>query len=271
MPELPEVETVLRGITPHCLDKRIHHVELRNRRLRWPITRSLPRYLKDQKFIRISRRAKYLLFETVNGGFLLHLGMSGSLRVTGVGQEFLKHDHVEIQFTDGKVLRFNDPRRFGCLLWSSKDLSDHPRLRGLGVEPLTGDFSASYLKSCFKDRKMSIKQALMDQKIVVGVGNIYVSEVLFKCGIHPVRRCGRISVQRLNRLVESVKIILADAISSGGTTIRDFLDAKSKPGYFSQQLAVYGRENLPCIRCKSLVRRVVISGRSTFYCPKCQK
>ncbi len=270
MPELPEVETTRRGVEPHVVGREVERVVLRETRLRWPIPPDLPSRLQGQPLEAVERRAKYLLFRTPVGTVLVHLGMSGSLRLVGPGQPPARHDHFDIELSGGHVLRYNDPRRFGCCLWLPPG-ETHALLSGLGPEPLTGDFNAESLYRRSRGRKGPVKAYLMDQKIVVGVGNIYANEALFLAGIRPDRAAGRISLARYRALVEQVKLVLTSAISQGGTTLRDFVGGDGKPGYFAQQLYVYGRAGQPCKRCGSALRELRISQRSTIYCVACQR
>lgn len=269
MPELPEVETSRRGIAPWIEQQRIVNVTVRERRLRWPIPNALEDKLTGQVVNRIRRRAKYLLFETDNGTAILHLGMSGSVRIIDPDEPGGKHDHVDIRFDNGKALRFRDPRRFGSLLWTD-DVETHPLLRDLGPEPLGADFDGLYLWEKAHARRVAIKPFIMNAKIVVGVGNIYASECLFIAGIHPKRRAGRISKVRMLALANAIRAVLQRAIEAGGTTLRDFHGGDGEPGYFQQQLDVYGRANKLCRRCENEISMVVLGQRSTFYCKRCQ-
>ena len=270
MPELPEVETSRRGIAPWVLNQQVRRVVVRDRRLRWPVPPDIERVLPGQVIRSLRRRAKYLLFETSAGTAMLHLGMSGSLRIIDANEPAGKHDHVDIQFDSGKALRFRDPRRFGCLLWSRKPL-EHALLRSLGPEPLSGEFDGDYLWQKARGRRVSIKQFIMNSSVVVGVGNIYASEALFLAGIHPKRRADRISAMRMTRLADAIKSVLQNAIEAGGTTLQDFHGADGEPGYFQQKLKVYGRDGEPCHRCERPVSVVVLGQRSTFYCKDCQR
>jgi len=271
MPELPEVETTCRGISPHIIDKPISSIIVREKRLRWPISPQIKTKFISQKIIRVSRRAKYILLHTQNSGnIIMHLGMSGSLRVLTTSQNPQKHDHFDMCFADGSCLRFNDPRRFGAILWTMDNPLDHPLLNTLGPEPLHKIFNTDYLYRCSRNRKVSIKQFIMNAKIVVGVGNIYASEALFAAGIHPNRPAYRISRDRYQALVKSIKKILIAAIRKGGTTLKDFKNSDGKPGYFQQSLKVYGRQNQPCDNCGHDIKAIVLGQRSTYYCPNCQ-
>ena len=270
MPELPEVETSRRGIAPWVENQEVSEVVVRERRLRWPVPTDIDRQLPGQQIRAVRRRAKYLLFDTAIGSAMLHLGMSGSVRIIDAEEPAAKHDHVDIRFSSGKALRFRDPRRFGCLLWTTNP-AEHDLLRDLGPEPLSDAFDGDYLWSRSRGRRVTIKQFIMNANVVVGVGNIYASESLFLAGIHPKRAAGRISPARMSKLAETIKSILARAIEAGGTTLRDFYGGDGEPGYFSQQLDAYGREGLPCSTCKTPIRAVVLGQRSTFYCPRCQR
>lgn len=270
MPELPEVETSRRGIAPWILDREVKSVVVRDRRLRWPVPADIDELLPGQVICGLTRRAKYLLFETHAGTVMLHLGMSGSLRIIDAEEPAGKHDHVDIRFDSGKALRFRDPRRFGSLLWTQKP-QQHSLLRNLGPEPLSCEFDGDYLKRKARGRRVSIKQFIMSSAVVVGVGNIYASEALHLAGIHPARRADRISLARMERLAAAIKTVLTKAIEAGGTTLRDFHGGDGEPGYFQQELAVYGRDGEPCRHCKRPISVVVLGQRSTFYCKGCQK
>jgi formamidopyrimidine-DNA glycosylase len=270
MPELPEVETTRRGIAPHVEGRTIERVLLRRGDLRWPIPRAIRTALPGQRVDAVERRAKYLLLHTGAGAALLHLGMSGSLRVLDAGTPPRAHDHYDLVLDSGLALRFNDPRRFGCLLWQ-KPGEVHPLLRGLGPEPLSADFDGERLWELSRGRSAPVKTFLMDQSIVVGVGNIYASEALFAAGIHPKRAAGSVSRARYARLAGEVRRILLHAITCGGTTLRDFLAPDGAPGYFEQELFVYGRAGEPCKVCGTPIRSAVIGQRATYWCPKCQR
>lgn len=275
MPELPEVETTLRGIAPHLQGRSIQHVTLRNTRLRWPVDESLPELLQGATIVHLQRRAKYLLLrcesEHLQGHLLIHLGMSGSLRVVPSDTPPKKHDHVDIGLDSGQCLRYHDPRRFGCILWTDEALDGHDLLAHLGPEPLSDAFHANYLNATARNRKTAVKAFLMDSRVVVGVGNIYANESLFKAGIHPRRAAGNISKARYETLVEIVKATLREAIEQGGTTLRDFVNADGKPGYFAQSLNVYGRAGEPCPTCGAPIKHDVIGQRATYYCACCQR
>jgi formamidopyrimidine-DNA glycosylase len=270
MPELPEVETTRRGIAPHLLGRRISEIVVRQSRLRWPIPKILLRSLRGQRIESIARRAKYLLVNTQAGSAVLHLGMSGSLRVLDTDAPTGKHDHYDWRLDSGGLLRYTDPRRFGCLLW--QPVGDiHPLLAGLGPEPLGGDFDGDLLWRRSRGRAAPVKTFIMDQAIVVGVGNIYAAEALFDAGIHPRRKAGSVSRERYARLAEAIQRILGHAIERGGTTLRDFISPDGAPGYFEQELFVYGRAGQPCRICSTPIRAITLGQRSTFFCVRCQR
>ena len=270
MPELPEVETTRRGLAPHLLDQMIHGVILRRRELRWPIPDEVSAQLPGQRITDVRRRAKYLLLDTDAGSALLHLGMSGSLRVLPGDTPLRAHDHVDISLENGRLLRFNDPRRFGSLLWQPAGTL-HPLLQGLGPEPLDAAFDGDYLFQRSRGRRAPIKTFLMDQAVVVGVGNIYAAESLFRAGISPLREAGKVSRERYQRLATAVKDILQYAITRGGTTLRDFISPDGVPGYFEQELSVYGRDGQPCPGCGRPLRHATIGQRASVWCGSCQR
>lgn len=271
MPELPEVETTCRGIKPHIENNLISKVVVRNRNLRWPIPKGLNAKLKNKKITSVTRRAKYLLIETEVGTLIIHLGMSGSLRIIGTNESVEKHDHFELQFENGLCLRLRDPRRFGCVIWDKDQPLKHKLLINLGPEPLGKSFNAELLFEKSRKRKISIKQFIMDAKVVVGVGNIYASESLFLAGVHPKRLTGKITKKNASDLTTAIKKILTQAIKQGGTTLKDFISSEGKPGYFQQKLKVYDRKGEPCLKCKKPIKQITQGQRSTFYCPQCQK
>ncbi|HEV2607132.1 MAG TPA: bifunctional DNA-formamidopyrimidine glycosylase/DNA-(apurinic or apyrimidinic site) lyase [Xanthomonadaceae bacterium] len=270
MPELPEVETTCRGLAPHLIGSRVLGATLRRPDLRWPIAREIDVELPGQRIAAVTRRAKYLLVQAETGSALFHLGMSGSLRVLPATTAPGVHDHVDIALDSGKVLRFNDPRRFGCLLWQAEGTT-HPLLAELGPEPLSGDFDGDHLWRLSRGRSASVKTFLMDQTIVVGVGNIYAAEALFRAGIAPRRAAGRVSRERYAALADAVKQILVQAITRGGTTLRDFLAPDGAPGYFEQELQVYGRAGQACRVCWTPLRSRALGQRATVWCPRCQR
>ncbi len=270
MPELPEVETTCRGIRPHIVRQTIDAVIIRQHQLRWPVPDDLPRCLPNQPVIEVSRRAKYLLLTFPTGTLLLHLGMSGSLRIVDPQIVAGKHDHVDFVFHHRKILRFNDPRKFGAVLWTTDPIAHHPLLRNLGPEPLSTEFTGDYLHQQAQKRTMAVKNFIMNNAIVVGVGNIYASEALFLAGIHPNRPAGRIALKRYRKLADSIQAVLTQAIAQGGTTLKDFVNEQGKPGYFQQSLNVYGQSGHPCPHCHNPIQSVKIGQRSSFYCSRCQ-
>ena len=280
MPELPEVETTRRGLAPHLEGRRVLGVTLRRPDLRWPIPREIETLLPSQTILSIRRRAKYLLMDTAAGSALWHLGMSGSMRVLPAETPVQAHDHVDVVIegkgdTAAKVLRFNDPRRFGSLLWQPAG-ETHALLRDLGPEPLSDDaggvaFSGSYLFERSRGRKVPVKAFLMDQKIVVGVGNIYAAEALFAAGVSPLRAAGKVSRERYDAIAQAVRDILGYAIARGGTTLRDFLSPDGAPGYFEQELSAYGRGGAPCPRCGRPLKQAMLAQRATVWCGHCQR
>lgn len=271
MPELPEVETTLRGLAPHLTGQRVAGVVIRNPRLRWPIPLRLPDILRNQTVRSLHRRAKYLLLECDNGTLILHLGMSGSLRILPAHTPPEKHDHFDLLLDNGTLMRLRDPRRFGAVLWHEGDISLHPLLAKLGPEPLLENFDAAYLYRATRQRKAAIKLVLMDSQVVVGVGNIYANESLFHAGIRPQLAGSKLSLPRCTRLVQTIRDTLSASIAQGGSTLRDFVNSEGKPGYFQQNYAVYGRTGEACRACGTPVKHLVQGQRSTFYCPLCQK
>ncbi|MCW8125483.1 bifunctional DNA-formamidopyrimidine glycosylase/DNA-(apurinic or apyrimidinic site) lyase [Microbulbifer halophilus] len=271
MPELPEVETTRRGLGPHLEGHIVRSATVRQRRLRWPIDRGFEKRIAGAEILRLERRAKYLLVHTDRGCAIWHLGMSGSLRLVEADCPPEKHDHVDWTLDSGLILRYRDPRRFGALLWTGGDPVAHDLLSHLGPEPLSDDFHGDYLFQRSRGRRQSVKTFVMDGRIVVGVGNIYASESLFLAGIRPQTPAGRISRARYWRLADAIKRVLARAIDDGGTTLRDFIGGDGKPGYFAQQLNVYGRAGDPCPKCGASVREAVLGQRSTFFCNRCQR
>lgn len=270
MPELPEVETTRRGLAPHVEGRRVVGVVLRRPDLRWPIPYDIVETLPGRRIDAVRRRAKYLLLDTTAGSALLHLGMSGSLRVLPADTPLRAHDHVDIALDSGQVLRFNDPRRFGCLLWQPAG-ETHALLRGLGPEPLSDAFDGDYLFARSRKRAAPVKTFLMDQKVVVGVGNIYAAEALFAAGISPLREAGKVSRERYGALADAAKAILGHAITRGGTTLRDFISPDGAPGYFEQELSAYGRGGEPCPRCGRPLKQATIGQRASVWCGHCQR
>ena len=270
MPELPEVETTRRGLLPHVVGRAIARVEVREPRLRWPVAKRLPRALVDARIGSLERRGKYLLFGTEAGTLLVHLGMSGSLRYLPSPLTPEAHDHIDVYLDDSGTLRFNDPRRFGSFMLTPSPGS-HPLLKDLGPEPLGDEFDADYLWQTSRNRRIAIKQHLMNGRVVVGVGNIYASEALFRAGIHPRRVAGRISRARFEPLVQAIRAVLRDAIEEGGTTLRNFVGGDGKPGYFRGALRVYERDGSPCVNCGTPIERRILGRRATYYCPRCQR
>ncbi|MFO6423891.1 bifunctional DNA-formamidopyrimidine glycosylase/DNA-(apurinic or apyrimidinic site) lyase [Motilimonas sp. KMU-193] len=270
MPELPEVEVSRQGIAPFVTGAQISKIVVRQPQLRWPVPESIQEAC-GQVVERVERRAKYLLLRTQVGTIMLHLGMSGNLRVLPVASPVQKHDHIDIEFASGKLLRLHDPRRFGACLWLKGEPQLHPLLAKLGPEPLTDDFDDMRLFECSRGRKTAVKQFIMDNVNVVGVGNIYANESLFRSGINPKRAAGNISKARYQVLTQHIKTVLAEAIAQGGTTLKDFTKADGKPGYFVQQLAVYGRGGQPCLVCQSELKEIKLGQRSTVFCPQCQR
>ncbi len=269
MPELPEVETTRRGIEPHVVGRRVKTALVREHRLRWPVDAGLSQVVSGLTFDRVTRRGKYLLLGTGEGRLMIHLGMSGSLRVLPSHVAAEKHDHIDLIFDDDHMLRYRDPRRFGSFFWLPGDES-HSLLDSLGPEPLSPEFDVDYLYRRAKKRTAPIKQFIMDSKVVVGVGNIYANESLFLSGIHPERKAGSVSKQRLQRLVANIKVVLAAAIEAGGTTLRDFVKEDGKPGYFRQELKVYGRGNEACPTCGQGLQEIRLGQRTTVFCRRCQ-
>lgn len=269
MPELPEVETTRRGIEPWLRGQTIADWTIRNPALRWPV--DIPAGLRGQSIIAVLRRGKYILLETAIGELVMHLGMSGSLRILNAPTPPKTHDHVDLQLSSGTILRLNDPRRFGCILFHPADSTEqHWLLRDLGVEPLSNEFSAGYLHKLSRNRKVAVKNFIMDGKIVVGVGNIYAAEALFLAGIRPATAARRLPLRAYEALTAAIRQVLNQSLLEGGTTLRDFVGSDGNPGYFRQRLNVYGRENEPCRVCGTELKHQVLGQRATVYCPKCQ-
>ena len=270
MPELPEVETTLRGIRPHIVEQRIKEVIIRHKSLRWPVPSNLNTLLKGKKINGLLRRNKYLLLQFSVGTLIIHLGMSGKLRVVQQDTPFQKHDHIDFLFTHGVCLRFTDPRRFGAVLFTQSHWQEHALLADIGPEPFSSDFNATYLWELARGKKVAIKTFIMDGKTVAGVGNIYATESLFAAKINPLRAANTLTKPEATLLVKEIRRVLERAIKKGGTTLNDFTQADGKPGYFSIELKAYGRGGLPCPRCKTTLKSVRINQRSTVYCQHCQ-
>lgn len=270
MPELPEVEVTRRGLVP-LLNQTVKNIVIRNAGMRWPIPAHLPQTLHNQKLLGLRRRAKYILADFENGTLLLHLGMSGRLCLLDRNYPPEKHDHFDIQFHDGQVLRLRDPRRFGAVLWAGGKPDEHPLLRVLGPEPLEDGFNAKYLHGELRTRSAAIKVAIMDSHLVVGVGNIYASESLFRARIHPEIPAKQLTLKQCEKLVAEIKETLNDALKAGGSSLRDFFGADGNPGYFQQEYFVYGRTGEPCKVCSKPIQCIRLGQRSTFFCRHCQK
>jgi formamidopyrimidine-DNA glycosylase len=270
VPELPEVETTRRGLAPHIQGQRVEAAIVRNRALRWPVPRDLAKQVRGRIVRAVERRGKYLLIDFGTGWMILHLGMSGSLRVVHKDTPPGKHDHFDLVLASGMAARLTDPRRFGAVLWESGDPQRHPLLARLAPEPLDPGFDAAWLHARTRGRSASIKSIVMDSRIVVGVGNIYASESLFRAGIHPATAAGRISLARSEKLVGAIRDTLTAAIDAGGSSLRDYVGAEGRPGYFQQSYFVYGRHGESCRVCGSIIRSLRQGQRSTFFCPVCQ-
>jgi formamidopyrimidine-DNA glycosylase len=271
MPELPEVETIRRGIAPHVVGRTVERVIVRDRRLRWPIPKGFERALAGRAIRSVDRRGKYLLLDLDGGRVILHMGMTGWLRLMKPGEPATKHDHLDLELSGGVALRFNDPRRFGAALWWPAAQREHALLKDMGPEPFDDAFNAAYLFTLSRGRSAPVKNFLMDGRVVVGVGNIYAVEALFRARIRPMRAAGKVTRAEYGTLVTAVRAVLEAAIKAGGTTFSDFRDADGEPGYFVQKLDVYDRAGQPCRRCRAPIKRLVIGQRSSFYCPRCQK
>ena len=270
MPELPEVETTRLGLVARVVGHRIRDVVVRDRRLRWPVPEDLAEHLRGARVREIRRRGKYLLFDCGKGHLLVHLGMSGSLTVVPPDRPVRRHDHVDLVLDTGDIVRLNDPRRFGAVLWV-RDPAGHALLEGLGPEPFDEVFGGEYLHRASRGRRVPVKQFLMDSRVVTGIGNIYANEALFAARIHPARAAGRISRSRFDCLTREVRATLTRALAAGGSTLRDFVGSDGRPGYFQQQYAVYGRADQPCPACGAAVRATRHAGRATFHCAACQR
>ena len=271
MPELPEVETTRRAIKPLLEHSIVQAVKVRQRKLRWPVTQGLAGQIRGEEILKVARRAKYLLLIFRHGTLMIHLGMSGRLRVLPVSVPPEKHDHVDLIFTNRRVLRFHDPRRFGSVLWVRGDPLCSPQLAHLGPEPFDEAFCGRMLFTAAHGRRVAVKSFIMDGRIVVGVGNIYANESLFRSGILPGRPAGRVALHRYQGLVDAIQEVLTEAIEAGGTTLRDYAQVTGEPGYFEQALQVYERAGEPCVNCNSVIRRKVIGQRASYYCANCQR
>ena len=271
MPELPEVETTRRGLEPHVTGQTILRLTVHDHRLRWPVDARLPELLAGQRVESVDRRAKYLLLRLTRGTVLWHLGMSGSLRIVPSNLPVASHDHIDLALASGQTVRFNDPRRFGSVLYVTGDPQRHKLLAKLAPEPFDAAFDAQYLWHKSRRRKVSVKQLIMNGQVVTGVGNIYASEVLFQSGIRPRRQSRSLKREEAARLVAAIRKVLRQAIRVGGTTLRDYVDPEGNPGYFRQKLFVYERDEEPCRHCATFIRTFTQGQRSTYYCPTCQK
>ena len=271
MPELPEVETTRRGIAAAVAGQTLLGAHIRDRRLRWPIPEAFESQVAGQPVLGVARRGKYLLLQLRSGTVLIHLGMSGSLRVLHADIAPRLHDHVDLLLSSGQLLRYNDPRRFGSFHYLQGDPAQHPLLADLGPEPLEDSFNAEYLHARSRRRQVAVKQFIMDSHVVVGVGNIYASEALYQAGVRPGRAAGRLTVAESGKIVAAIKSVLSAAITQGGTTLRDYVNTNGIPGYFSQKLFVYDRAGKPCRRCPTKISTRVQGGRATYWCPNCQK
>lgn len=269
MPELPEVETTRKGIEPFLVNQTIRAIHIHQSSLRWPISSDISSQV-NQRILSVGRRGKYLLITTKRGTTIIHLGMSGSLRIAETTEALRKHDHVEFVLSNGILLRYHDPRRFGCVLYTDEDPNEHRLLVKLGPEPLSEIFDGEHLFRLSRQKKSAVKNFIMDSQVVVGVGNIYASESLFMAGIRPGKAAGRISRYQYNQLALAIREVLAKAIKMGGTTLRDFVNSDGNPGYFKQQLQVYGRAGEPCRLCGLEIKAKIIGQRSSFYCAGCQ-
>jgi len=270
MPELPEVETVAKGLSPLISKQTVKQINIYKKKLRWDIPQHLKTTIKNKTVISVDRRAKYLIINFANGALIIHLGMSGSIKVVPLAINLIKHEHFELEFTNNTCLRFKDPRRFGSIHWQEKK-DTISLLKNLGPEPLGDNFNANYIFHISRGRKQNIKAFIMNSAIVAGIGNIYASESLFYAGILPTNQSGKISLKQYQKLVEKIKLILSNAIKKGGTTLKDFSNVNGNLGYFSQNLAVYGMNNKPCKLCKNKINKIIQNQRASYYCQKCQK
>lgn len=269
MPELPEVETTVQAISNKLLTQKIDSLEVHESRLRYPFKHNWVEKIDGQTIVKINRRGKYIIIKLVKGALIIHLGMTGKLYFANPQDPLKKHDHFEFKIGNMN-LRYNDPRRFGCLIWTNNDPLQHALLLNLGKEPFSKTFSGDYLHRKGRKSETTIKNFIMNNKVVVGVGNIYANEALYLAGIHPKRKTCNISLKRCDELAYSIKRVLAKAIRSGGTTIKDYFSPSGEPGYFKNKLYVYGRKNESCRRCKNKIKRMIIGQRSSFYCSHCQ-
>lgn len=270
MPELPEVETVRRGLAPHLIGHTLLGARIREPRLRWPVPAELDAQVAGRRIVGLERRGKYLIMGLDRGSLILHLGMSGSLRLVAAATAIGKHDHLDLLIDDGHLIRYRDPRRFGAVLWSDQP-DGHPLIAGLGIEPLDGGFDGDWLYQASRGLRAPVKSWLMDAHVVVGVGNIYANEALFHAGIHPLLPAGRLTRPRCRRLAAAVRDTLSRAIEAGGSTLRDFVNGHGEPGYFQQSYFVYGREGQGCRICGGTIRLIRLGNRATCFCPTCQK
>ena len=270
MPELPEVETTRAGLASHIVDQRVMQLAIRQPSLRWPVPKEMPKYFDNQPIVSLQRRGKYLLLESLKGTALIHLGMSGSLRISSFDEALRTHDHWQMSLENNTFLRYHDPRRFGAFLWAGSKPLEHKLIASLGPEPLSEDFTAKRLYEMSRGRSLAVKNFIMDSKVVVGVGNIYANESLFQSGIHPNRPAGKVSEARYEKLAREIKLVLAKAIESGGSTLRDYVNGSGAPGYFQQQLLVYGREGQACLVCDRELKQLRIGQRSSVFCGNCQ-
>ncbi len=271
MPELPEVETTLRGLAPALSGRTVCGVNIRQPKLRWPVPAELLKLLPGQRVRGLKRRAKYLLVEFDHGTLILHLGMSGNLRIVAADTPLKKHDHFDLVLDNGSVMRLHDPRRFGAVLWHDGDVAMHPLLAALGPEPLSDDFDGGTLYRATRNKSSAIKLVIMDQRVVVGVGNIYANEALFRAGTRPQLPAGKLSRPRCERLAAEIRNTLTEAIAKGGSTLRDYVSSDGSPGYFQQDYWVYGRAGEACRRCGKPVQLLRLGQRASFYCPHCQR
>lgn len=272
MPELPEVETSRRGIDPYVSGQRVIQAIVRQPQLRWPVSAQITELLPGRLITHTSRRGKYLMLHVADDAcVMIHLGMSGSLRIVTASDPVRKHDHIDLQLSNDRTLRYHDPRRFGAMLWVAGDASLHPLLSSLGPEPLSEDFDTHYLFRRSRGKKVPVKSFIMDSRVVVGVGNIYANEALFMAGIRPLTEAGTLSRQRCERLVTAIKQVIAQAITVGGTTLRDFVGGDGKPGYFQQSLLVYGRGGENCVQCGRTLDEIRLGQRATVFCRRCQR